>query len=126
MIDHRLTLDYALHPGWLQPWIDGLRRGLAVGFECQACQKTSFPPERCCSCGHDKGEWKVLGGKAGILFRSEGLDGAFGLVRFDGADTATTARLLAVPPDAECGWLQPCPDGLPVLAIGPQKPGTTA
>jgi len=90
---YQLTLDYQLHPGWLEPYIRGLQQGAALGKSCSACKIISFPPIHVCECGHTNGEWVSLSGKAHIVNRCTGTEGDFALVQFDGADTKTVVRL---------------------------------
>jgi uncharacterized OB-fold protein len=118
MIEHRMLLDYRLHAGWLTPWIEGLAKGRALGWHCQNCGRTSFPPERVCRCGARGGEWSELSGSAALISRTEGPDGVFGLVRLEGADTLTVARLAGDAP--QHGELKLLPSGgtLPAVVIG--------
>jgi len=105
-IDHRLTLDYELQAGWLQPFVNGLQSGSAIARRCSNCHKTTFPPTRVCDCEHVHGEWIHLSGKAHIVHRSEGADGSFALVQFEGADTKTVVRQLAMTDSDTVGYLQ--------------------
>lgn len=101
MIPLDLTLRYALQPGWLGPFVEGLRQGRALAHECLGCGSVSFPPLRVCACGSDRQRWAELSGRATVRFVSDGADGSFGLVHFDGASTDTVARLDGVS-DAGC------------------------
>ena len=105
-IDYRLTLDYQLQTGWLEPFINGLLQGYAVARRCSACAKTTFPPIRVCACQHTEGDWVNLSGKAEITYRCEGADGNFALVQFEGADTQTVVRLNAMTDVDDIGYLQ--------------------
>ena len=105
-IDYRLTLDYQLQTGWLEPFINGLLQGYAVARRCSACAKTTFPPIRVCACQHTEGDWVNLSGKAEITYRCEGADGNFALVQFEGADTQTVVRLDAMADVDDIGYLQ--------------------
>ena len=105
-IDYRLTLDYQLQAGWLEPFINGLLQGDAVARRCSACAKTTFPPIRVCACQHTEGDWVNLSGKAEITYRCEGADGNFALVQFEGADTQTVVRLNAMTDVDDIGYLQ--------------------
>lgn len=89
-----LALDYTLSPGWLAPWVDGILRGKAIGRTCAGCGRVSFAPLRCCDCGEIDGTWSPLPGTATLRQMTEGSDGSFGLVRFDGSDTNTIVRLV--------------------------------
>ena len=120
MIEHQLTLSYRLAPGWMAPFVEGLRQGHAMGRRCQACARVSFPPLRTCPCGGTEADWIRLSGAAKILFRTDGTDGAFGLVRFEGADTNAVCQL-EIGPD-ETGQLRPS-DGPPQLRLGPKEEG---
>jgi len=103
---YRLTLDYQLHPGWLEPYIRGIQQGSAIARCCSACKKTSFPPIRVCECRHTKGEWVSLSGKAHIVNRCTGTEGDFALVQFAGADTQTVVRLDNISDAEHSGYLQ--------------------
>ncbi len=93
MIPLDLTLNYTLQPGWLGPFVDALQQGRALAHECLGCGSVSFPPLKVCDCGSDRQRWTELSGRATVRFFSDGTDGRFGLVRFDGAATDTVARL---------------------------------
>lgn len=93
MIPLDLTLRYALQPGWLGPFIEALQKGRARAHECLGCGSVSFPPLKVCACGSARQRWTELSGRASVRFFSDGADGSFGLVRFDGAATDTVARL---------------------------------
>ena len=119
MVSHRLTLGYALAPGWLAPFADGLTGGIAMARRCGTCRRTSFPPLRTCQCGAAAGDWIALPGTAQIRFRTSGSDGDFALVRFDGADTSATVRVRGIAPDRMRGQIE-MPDGpLPMMILGP-------
>lgn len=117
MISHHLSLDYALNPGWMAPYVDGLSVGTALARRCQNCAATSFPPLRVCTCGCLEGNWVDLPGTARILFRTTGLDGDFGLVQFDGVTTKTTLRLHAIPATQTQGVIAASAGSLPVLYL---------
>lgn len=117
MISHHLSLDYALNPGWMAPYVDGLSAGKARARRCQSCAATSFPPLRVCTCGCLEGNWVDLPGTAQILFRTTGLDGDFGLVQFDGATTKTTLQLHAIPATETRGAIAASKGGLPALCL---------
>jgi uncharacterized OB-fold protein len=89
----RLTLDYTLGEGFLAPYLDGLRQGVARAGRCAACGRVALPPEPVCDCGARDPAIVALAGKATIIFRTTGADGDVGLVRFDGADSHSLARL---------------------------------
>lgn len=116
MVPYTLSLDYTLHPGWMAPFVEGLQAGLAVARRCAACGQTAFPPQRLCACGEGDGVWMTLAGDANITFRTEGADGAFALVVFDGADTAAVVRLSGLAADQTRGTLQASVTG---LTLGP-------
>lgn len=88
-----LTLEYDLAEGFLGPYLSGLREGRAVAGACDACGRTALPPEATCHCGARGFCDRLLSGKAAILWRTTGTDGDVALVRFDGADTLSIARL---------------------------------
>lgn len=96
MTQYTLSLDYQLGPGWLQPYTDALAKGQALSWRCTDCERTSFPPVRTCSCGQTAGAWVTLSGQACVQHYTFGHDGAFALVRFDGADTSAVVKLLVV------------------------------
>lgn len=118
-IDHTLTLDYQLQPGWLSPFIEGLQKGIAVARCCNACSKTTFPPIRTCECNHVEGEWITLSGTADIVHRCDGSEGSFALVRFQGADTHTVVRLADMVESSQVGYLQASQSNSPALVITP-------
>ncbi|WP_299726679.1 hypothetical protein [uncultured Tateyamaria sp.] len=119
MINHRLTLDYVLAPGFFAPFIDGLLTATAWARRCAACQNVSYPPLRTCTCGEAAGEWQKLKGQADIVWRTEGVDGAFALVKFDGADTQSVVRLQGIEAHDTRGCLYR-PDGdAPQMVLGP-------
>lgn len=121
-VPHCLTLDYALGPGWLAPYVAALLEGRALARRC-ACGHVSFPPLRVClSCGGATADWHDLPGTAHLLFRTTGADGDHALARLDGADTATVMRLEAVPGDAQDARLMPPGGALPRLILGPLAP----
>jgi hypothetical protein len=88
-----LTLDYDLAEGFLGPYLTGLREGRAVAGACTACHRIALPPETTCPCGARRFAAHTLSGKATVLWRTTGTDGDMALVRFDGADTLSVARL---------------------------------
>lgn len=93
MSNYKLTLDYQLTPGWLQPYTEGLSQGQAISWCCSACERTSFPPVRTCTCGQTNGAWITLAGTARVIHYTFGQDGEFALARFDGADTSAVVKL---------------------------------
>lgn len=95
-----LTLDYDLGEGFLSAHLDGLRRGEAVAGRCTACGRVAMPPERTCQCGAHDPVAQPLDGGAEVLWRTTGADGDVALVRFDGADTLSLARLAGFGPQA--------------------------
>ncbi|MEP5731360.1 MAG: hypothetical protein ABJL67_18540 [Sulfitobacter sp.] len=121
MIPYKLTLDYTLAPGWMAPFIDGLRANKAMARVCRGCSEVSFPPTRICTCGAEKAEWRELSGQADIAFRTGGTDGTFGLVRFRGANTQSVVRLNGIESDTNTGWLAAAENDTPHLALGPHK-----
>lgn len=121
MTAFHLSLDYTLQPGWMAPFIEGLREGRVVARACTACARVSFPPLKSCPCGCRDGTWHTLSGHAGIKARTIGSDGDFALVRFDGASGLATLRLANLPPEATRGTLAPAMDALPQLILGPEK-----
>ncbi len=116
MIPHHFALDYTLYPGWMAPFVNGLQEGLAVARRCDACAKTTFPPQRICACGEAEGTWVTLEGTAQITFRTEGADGQFALAQFDGSDISAVVRLQNVTADQTRGTLYRSGTG---LLLGP-------
>jgi uncharacterized OB-fold protein len=88
-----MNLDVTAGEGVLAPYLDGLRRGAAVAGHCTACGRTALPPEPRCRCGAAVTRMRALAGTATVLWRTTGTDGDAALVRFDGADTLSVARL---------------------------------
>ena len=88
-----VTLDYDLAEGHLGPYLAGLRNGRAVAGVCHACGRVALPPEATCPCGARDFAARPLAGTATVLWRTTGSDGDVALVRFDGADTLSLARL---------------------------------
>jgi hypothetical protein len=126
MIKHQLTLDYSLNPGWMAPYAEGLLQGKATARHCASCNRSSFPPLRTCSCGDSDGYWEKLSGEAQIIFRSDGCDGSFGLVHFDGADTQSVVRIDGIAADKNRGQIA-LPDGqLPMIILQPITEETSA
>jgi len=119
-----MTLDYTLNPGWMAPFVDGLKAGQAMARCCEGCHATSFPPLRSCECGAVDGSWVTLSGSADILYRTTGADGEFGLVHFDGATTKTTVRLVDMAADDTRGWLLASEGNLPALQLTSKGRGT--
>jgi len=117
MINYTLQLDYQLNPGWLEPYVSGLKNGKLVARLCASCSRTSLPPSRCCSCGHSVGSWKTISGSADIVYRCSGTDGDFALVQFHGVDTLTVVALHGVPPNALTGVIKQTEDDLPRLIL---------
>lgn len=88
-----MTLEYDMAEGFLGPYLSGLRGGRVVAGTCEACGRTALPPEPTCICGAKGFSARALSGNAVILWRTAGTDGDVALVRFDGADTLSVARL---------------------------------
>lgn len=109
-MNHRLTLDYKLGEGALQPYLDGLRTGRAMAARCPETNRTSLPPSL-------PGEWVELAGQGTITVRTDGSDGSFALVRFDGADNQAVARLENPEQSGSRVKLVASPDGPPALRV---------
>ena len=62
-------------------------------MKCSLCEKVSFPPQKICTCGSYKNSWIKLSGVAEIVAITSGLDGNYGLVKFEGASTLTVVKL---------------------------------
>jgi hypothetical protein len=114
-----LTLDYTLSPGWLSPYVEGLRRGEAIAARCTACGRTSLPPQRACACGSTGSQFVRLSGEACVAARASGTDGDFALVRFDGADTLSVARLEGWGTGTR-GCIRASPGERPALILAPK------
>lgn len=142
MTRYTLTLDYDLKAGWLAPFVEGLAQGQAVARACGGCKRVSFPPLRSCGvCGSQDGEWVNLSGRAQIQVRTQGADGDFALVKFEGACGFSAVALKDVSSGAGTaahittdGQIMPATDGegfgLTLLADGTprlvMKAGTKA
>lgn len=114
-----LSLSYDLSPGWLAPYVDGLRVGQAVGARCTSCDRVSFPPLRSCPCGGRASIWADLPGTASLRFRSTGSDGDFALVAFDGATGLAVVRLDGFGPDDRFGRISAATGPRPALILRP-------
>ena len=112
-----LTLDYDLAEGFLGPYLSGLREGRAVAGVCVACHRVALPPEATCPCGARDFVTHTLAGTATVMWRTTGTDGDIALVRFDGADTLSVARLDGFGHQVR-GVIAAQPDG--ALVIGPE------
>lgn len=123
MIQHELTLDYTLNPGWLEPFVLGLKAGKAIARKCNQCTYVSFPPSRVCRCGATSGSWETLTGRAWIVARTSGSDGDFALVQFIGADTQSVAKLCGIPTTCQDGCLMIAAQELPEISLGPMSKG---
>lgn len=125
MIPYRMMLDYALPTGWMTPFFDALATGEALARQCTQCAEVSFPPLRACPCGGTEGEWIALSGRAEVLHRTDGADGAFALARFDGATRMATVRLSGFDADARHGQLAAPDQGAPHLCLVPAEEAVT-
>lgn len=121
MINHTLSLDYQLTPGWMLPYIQGLFDGHAIARQCVSCMQTSFPPVRVCRCGQSQAKWVQLSGQAKLVHRSQGSDGDFALVHFNGADTQAVVRLTGFNEDQFTGKLHASTEPLPALVLHPEN-----
>lgn len=119
MINHTLKLDYALAPGWLEPWVEALTAGTALARTCSECGRVSFIPLKTCPCGSGTGTWTALPGTATIEKRTDGTDGSFALVTFDGADTSTVVMLDNIPDGAKRGRIAAAGSAKPALILRP-------
>ena len=114
-----LPLEYRLEAGWLARWAEALMQGTALARSCRQCGRASFVPERICDCGCSEGSWKPVPGKATVIRRTSGLDGNFGFVRFDGADTCAVVALEGFEAGDRRGELIAPAGSLPKLIIRP-------
>jgi uncharacterized OB-fold protein len=98
-VKRSLNLDYSLSPGALAPYIQGLVEGTAMAKQCARCARVTFPPERMCQCqsradGATNLGWRELSGEARLVVRTDGPNGAFALVQFNGADNQAVCRIV--------------------------------
>ena len=121
MINHTVSLDYQLTPGWMTPYIQGLLDGHAIARQCSGCRRTSFPPVRVCHCGQSQAQWIQLSGDAKLVYRTQGSDGDFALVHFDGADTRTVVMLSGFNESQLTGQLRTLKQSLPALILHPAE-----
>lgn len=112
-----LTLNYDLSEGFFGMYLSGLREGKAVAGHCNACGRVAFPPEAMCICGARGFALRNLSGEASVLWRTSGQDGEVALVRFDGSDTLSVARLEGFS-DEMRGALRAASDGALVIVPG--------
>ncbi len=115
----RTVLDHDLAEGAMGAWFDGLRMGRVVASRCNACGRVSCPPVRRCRCGGAVSD-HPLAGRATIQVRTTGADGDVALVRMDGADTLTLARLDGFGTQMH-GTVRASPDA--ALTLLPEEPG---
>jgi len=120
-IKHNLTLEYQLQTGWLEPFVQGLQQGVAMGRACTACKKTTFPPIRTCECGQADGEWVALSGLARIVHRCDGTEGSFALVQFEGANTESVVCLENMDASVSIGYLKASGTDKPAMVIAPME-----
>lgn len=125
MIPYQMRLDYTLRFGWLAPFFDALDKGDALGRRCTACEAVSYPPLRVCPCGERDGEWVRLSGRAEVLWRTTGADGAFALARFLGAARMATVRLNGFTEGTRFGQLTTADQELPHLCLVPVEDVST-
>jgi len=119
MISHELHLNYELATGWLKPYVNGLQNGKVIASKCKSCGRKSFPPQQICGCGDSNCTWETLEGGADIIHNTEGTDGQFALVQFDGCDTATVVRLDGLSHLALRGQISRSTSQLPQIVLGP-------
>ena len=119
MITHQLNLTYSLSPGWMAAFVTGLREGKSIARRCDGCARVSFPPLRICECGVGAGIWIELAGTAKIIHRTDGQDGSFALVQFDGADTQSVVRLDHIGQGQDTGRIAANACGLPAMTLVP-------
>jgi uncharacterized OB-fold protein len=92
---YQMTLDYTIPFGDLAPYFEALQVGKALASECIKCGYVAFPARiNCGACGSENTKWTPLKGTAHIQFQTDGASDSFALVKFDGADTASTVGLL--------------------------------
>jgi hypothetical protein len=123
MSSREVHLSYNLAAGWLAPYVDALYQGRALARACMSCKHTSFPPVYNCGCPNPAPCWLELSGRADILFRTDGLDGHYSLVRFASATTLTVVRLAGLSENDHVGKLIAPLEGSPALILGPIDPG---
>lgn len=116
-----LELNYTVEEGWLSTWLDGLRVGKAIASTCSTCDAVQFPPLRACpKCRTPSDGWRTLDGGATVLFRTNGTDGDFAMVQFDGASSAAIARSDALATEATRAMLAPSSVDPPQLSLSPE------
>jgi len=120
-INHTVSLDYQLTPGWMSPFIQGLVDGQAIARRCSTCMQTSFPPVRVCRCGQSHAQWIQLSGEAKLIYRTQGIDGDFALVQFEGANTQTVVKLSGFNESQLTGQLRALIQPLPALILHPNE-----
>jgi hypothetical protein len=123
MNSREVHLSYSLAAGWLAPYVDALYQGRALARGCRSCQHTSFPPLYSCGCPNPAPYWLYLSGRADIVFRTDGLDGHFSLVRFASSTNMAVVRLVGLSEDARVGKLVAPIAGSPGLILGPIDSG---
>lgn len=107
---HRLTLDYTLGEGALKPYLEGLRNGRAMAARSPNLNRTTFPPSL-------PGDWVELSGLATITVRTDGSDGSYAMVKFDGADNQAVARLENPEQTGSRAKIVASADGSPALRV---------
>lgn len=119
-----LNLHYALSFGSLEAHATGLREGRAVAAKCVDCGFVSFPPLTVCTrCGTRCMEKVDLSGVASIQHATGPAGRCFGLVRFEGSDTACVARLVGFANTMMQGRLIPSQGDSAGIWLGPINQG---
>ena len=119
MISFKLELDYSLSFGEMKKWSDALLIGDAIALKCKNCKLVSFPPLRTCKCLSKNRSWVPLSGLASIISITIGLDGCFGLVKFDGANNSVIAKLKGFSNEGKRGQLISSNTSIPQLILEP-------
>jgi len=116
-----MPLDYQLQTGWLEPYVEGLQRGIAIGRCCDHCHRITFPPVRVCTCTTTSGQWVQLSGLADIIHRCDGADGSFALAQFEGVHTLSVVRLQSMDKNTTEGMLKASGPDTPALIVEPRQ-----
>jgi len=94
-VKYPINLQYTIAEGGLAPYFEALTRSEALASECKSCQRVAFPARMVCgACGSHQVQWTALSGLANLIYRTDGTELSFALVKFAGADTLSTVGLL--------------------------------
>ena len=118
----RLLLEHTIGDLSIAPYLEGLRTGLAIAKHCSGCRRTTFPPEHSCpgdlaTDGASESSWTELSGRAHLELRTDGPDGCFALVRFEGADNRAVCRIANPEVSSSTLVLQPDEQEIPGIVV---------